>query len=233
MAATAATTERLRQATGEALQLRSAPERVALSWSMATGVLVGGLGLAVTKHSMGSGFLALVTALFALGAVLGYVHGGVLGVLGRPAGMGRGEALLRLLRWTLVEVPALVVGWLVAAWMALTPIVGEAARWSLSAGVVLAWGAALVLFAWAAAEGLLGLRNAYARWPHYRTGTVVLSATFVALSANFIRTPPHIWGTDIRLTAPGAVILALGITVWLVSPAVILVLQMVRRRWST
>lgn len=210
--------------------LTTLPERVALSWSVATGVMVGGLWFAVNEHLAAGGFLFLMTVLFCVGAMLGYVHGGILGLLGRPADMGRREAFVRLVRAAPLEVPALTVGWLVAAWIALTPVAGARAPWSLSAGVVLGWGGALAIFAWAAIEGWAALRGAYARWPRYRLGTAVLSVTFLGLAFTFIERRPAVWGTDARITTPGAIILALTVTVWVVSPLVIMLLQLERRR---
>ncbi|MEX0893558.1 MAG: hypothetical protein WEB88_15435 [Gemmatimonadota bacterium] len=208
----------------------SLPEKVALSWSMATGIITGGVWVAVNDQIVSSGFLVIMTVLFAAGAVLGYVHGGALGMLGRPAAMGRGEAVRRLLRSALYEIPALGAAWLVAAWVGLTGATGPGGSLTVSAGVAIAWAAAVFICLWAAVEGWQALHNAYERWPHYRIGTAVLITTFGVLAVAFVRARPAIWWTELHVTALGAVILALGATVWLVSPVVIVALQLARRR---
>lgn len=208
----------------------SLPEKVALSWSMATGVITGGVWLAVNDQIVSSGFLVVMTLFFAAGATLGYVHGGALGMLGRPADMDRREAFLRLLRVALYEIPALGAAWLVAAWIGLTGVASSGGPLTVSAGVVVAWAAAVAICLWAGVEGWQALRNAYHRWPHYRIGTAVLLTTFAVLATAFVRVRPTLWWTELQVTAAGAVILALGATVWLVSPVVIVLLQLARRR---
>jgi energy-converting hydrogenase Eha subunit E len=126
-------------------------------------------------------------------------------------------------------VPALLLGWLIAGWVAAMPI-------ALSGGHVVA--AVISAFAWvgmaltvyfAGSTGLHALTLAYHRWPDRVPGTVMVGATFAALVIAFAIEPPTIWFTDIRLTMPGAIALAFAATFWFYGPIITVALAVLRK----
>jgi hypothetical protein len=91
-----------------------------------------------------------------------------------------------------------------------------------------AWVAGAVLVTAAMVQGWKGVRNAYARWPERRLGTLLVAASFAALLMTFVADRPMLWGVQLRVTEVGAVLLALFATVWLAGPMVTMALYAVR-----
>jgi hypothetical protein len=101
------------------------PAAVAISWSLAGGMLLGGaavVAMIVTNQMSGHLLLMASATLFALGAVLGMVHGVILGIAGRPEGTTPRQAWSAMVHGLLYLVPALLQGWLIAGWVAAMPI---------------------------------------------------------------------------------------------------------------
>jgi hypothetical protein len=101
------------------------PAAVAISWSLAGGMLLGGaavVALILTNQMSGHLLLMASATLFALGAVLGMVHGVILGIAGRPDGTTPRQAWSAMVHGLLYLVPALLLGWLIAGWVAAMPI---------------------------------------------------------------------------------------------------------------
>jgi hypothetical protein len=206
--------------------------RLLVTWTVAGGLLVGGfLVAAMTLMGRLSGNALLMTAsvLYVGGAALGFTHGAVLAVLGRPAGMSVRQALSRVGVGALYAVPAATVGFLAAGWVAMTvmalylgrvlPLLGVAAGWIIGAVIVLL---ALVI-------GSRALANAWARWGDRRVGSMLVAACFSALLVILLAERPEIWGLRLRVTTTGAVLLALAATAWVAGPLVTLALALRRR----
>jgi hypothetical protein len=206
--------------------------KVAISWSVAGGLLLGGfLVAAMTLAGRLSGNALLLTSsgLFLIGAALGFAHGAVLGYLGRSAEQPRGEALSGLGLAILYDVPVLLVGLVVSGWIAMTVVAVYMNRIAPMIGVVVAWAVGAVLVLVAVRQGWVALRGAYARWPERRLGTVLTAGVFAALMILFLAERPVIWGLQMQVTEVGAVLLALAATFWLGGPAVTVALKVVRR----
>jgi hypothetical protein len=202
--------------------------RVALSWSVAGGVAAGGF-LLILSTAMGSGSGAGIpitsTALFAVGAVAGFVHGAILGLASRPPGVSHASSV-RGLEWAaLWAIPALLVAWVATLWLAMTTVALTTGRFSILLGAAIGWIFGLGALAWAAVEGRSALGHALRRWPERRAGSVLVSLTFATLLVAFVATRPEIWWTDLQVSGFGAVLLALGATFWIVIPVVIVVLH--------
>jgi hypothetical protein len=205
--------------------------RVAVTWSVAGGLVVGGFlvaGMTLGGKLSGNALLMTAGALYVIGALLGFVHGAVLGFLGRPEHMTRREAAGQLALAALYAVPAVTVGFVAAGWIAMTvvalyldrtlPLVGSAAGWLVG----------LVLVTGAARYGWRALANAYARWPERRLGTVLFAATFSALLILFLADRPELWGVRLRVTEVGAVLLAATSAFWVAGPLLTLGLHLRR-----
>jgi hypothetical protein len=205
--------------------------RVAVSWATAGGVLVGGFVVAAMTlggRISGAGLFMTATGLFVVGAVLGFLHGAVLGFFGREPEVSARAVVGRLALAALYAIPALALGWAIAGWMAMTVVafytgktlalVGAATAWVLGAGAVVL----------AARHGVRALRNAYGRWPEYRVGTVLVAATFGALLVTFLADRPELWGSQFRVTPVGAVLLAGLLSIWVAGPAITLALALRR-----
>lgn len=193
-----------------------------VTWAAAGGVLFGGFAVAVftlTGRLSGAGLFVTAGGLFVLGSIFGFVHGAVLAYLGRNRERTTSELFVAFGRSVLFSVPVVAVAWAIAGWIALTdvavyldrplPLFGAAVGWLLGIGVILV----------AVAFGSRGFRQAFAHWPDARPGTTLVFLGFVALVVTFLFDRPDLWWTG-RAGTPGPVILAGGVTVWLIGPVV-------------
>jgi hypothetical protein len=206
--------------------------RVVVSWTVAGGLLAGGFlvgGMTLGGRLSGNALLMTAGVLYVLGAALGFAHGAVLGYLGRPAEMTARQALGRLGMATLYTIPAVTVGFLAAGWIAMSAVAVYLGRTLPLIGVGLGWVAGAVLVVVAAKYGTQALHNAYARWPDRRLGTVLVAGTFAALLVLFLADRPELWGTRLRVTEIGAVLLAAVSALWIAGPVVTAGLALLRR----
>jgi hypothetical protein len=208
------------------------PGKVAVSWAAAGGVLVGGF-LVATMTLLGqlSGHALLLTStgLFVVGAVLGYVHGAMLGWMGRPTELTRRQALGGLALSVAYAVPALLVSWLVAGWIGMTSVALYSGSIPALVGCGFAWLVGLGLVAMATERGVQALRSAYAGWSHAPAATLLVAAVFGGLLAVFLADRPMLWGVPLRVTPVGAVLLAAAATIWLAGPIVTIALTLIER----
>jgi hypothetical protein len=206
--------------------------RVTVTWAVAGGMALGGFlvaGMTLAGRLSGNALLMTAGALYVIGALLGFAHGAALAFFGRPADMTASEALGKLGMAALYAVPALTVGFIATGWIAMTtvalyldralPLVGAGVGWVIGAAIVTA----------AAVNGWTALRNAYARWPDRRLGTVLVAATFAALLVLFLADRPELWGARLRVTEVGAVLLAALGAFWIAGPVVTVGLGLLRR----
>jgi hypothetical protein len=206
--------------------------RVIVTWTVAGGLLAGGFlvaGMTLAGRLSGNALLMTAAVLYVAGAVLGFAHGAALGFFGRPTDMPAREALGRVGLAALYAIPAVAVGFLAAGWIAMTTLALYLGRTLPLVGVGAGWVAGAVLVLTAAAYGVKALRNAYGRWADRRLGTVLVAATFGALLVLFLADRPELWGTRLRVTEVGAVLLAAMGTFWVAGPLVTLALDLARR----
>jgi hypothetical protein len=207
------------------------PGRVAITFSVGGGILLGGfLVAAMTLAGRLSGNALLLTsgALYILGAALGLVHGAALGYLGR-GDLSRREALSRLGMAALYTVPVVAVGFVVAGWIAMTIVSLYVGKVVAYLGAGLGWAIGLAVVVAAVRYGWRALRNAYAAWQHAAAGTALVSASFAALLIVFLAERPILWGLHFRVTEVGAVLLALFVALWIGIPVVTVALGLLDR----
>ena len=208
------------------------PAAVAISWSLATGMLLGGAAVvAMIATDRMSGHLLLLgsAVLFALGAVIGLVHGVILGIAGRPEGTTPRQALGAMLHGLFYYPFGLLLSWAVAGWVAAMPLALNGHHILGAAISALAWVAMAATVYFAGSTGIHAISLAYRRWPDRLPGTIMVGATLVALLVAFAIQPPTIWFTDVTLTYPGAALLALGATFWFYGPIITVGLAVLRR----
>jgi hypothetical protein len=204
--------------------------RVAVTWSMAGGILLGGVLVALmtlTGRLSGHGIFMTSTGLFVIGALLGAAHGAALGLLGRPADVERHEALGSLGRAALYAVPGATVAWLLTVWIAMSAVASYLDRPGPLVLVGAAWLGGGLLVAAATTFGVRALGNAYGRWPERQLGTVVVAGAFAALLLVFLADRPSIWLLRLRVTDVGAILSAGMLAIWVVGPLVTLALRLV------
>lgn len=206
--------------------------RLVLAFTMAGGVLLSGVLVATTTLAGGSAGAVFSTTLllFIIGSALGWVHAVVLGCAAREEACTRIDVLKRILAGGLWALPALAIALLAAMGMAVSPIV---MRVGGAAGVVAAavsWTVGGAICLWALAVGLEGFRNAAARYSELRAGTLLLGVLLLALIIVFQMSHPEIWGTNYRVNAIGAVILAYAATIWIGAPILFSTLHLLFRR---
>lgn len=140
--------------------------RVIGTWTVAGGVFMGGYVVAIltlAERLNANALLLTATGLFIVGALMGGLGGGLVGYFGRPGGVTLRQVVNRLgiaAAWT---VPALAVGFLAAAWIAMTTMALYAGRPAPMAGVVIGWAVGLVFLLAAAVEGWTALHHAARR----------------------------------------------------------------------
>jgi len=208
------------------------PAAVAIAWSLAGGMLSGGAAVVLMIATGKLGGHLMLTAsvtLFAVGAVVGLAHGVALGIFGRPEGASVRDTLNALVHGLLYLVPALLLGWLIAGWVAAMPLALSGHKVIGTAISAVAWLAMVVTVFFAGSTGVRAARLAYRRWPHRVAGTAMVGAVFVSLVAAFLIQPPTIWFTGIRLSTPGAMVLAFVSAFWLYGPMITVGLWLVRR----
>lgn len=206
--------------------------RVVVSWTIGGGMAVGGFlvaGMTLAGKLSGSGLLLAAGALYVIGGLLGFAHGAALGFFGRPDGMPAQAAMGKIGMAALYSLPAMIVGFLAAGWVAMTSTALYIGKPLPLAGVAVGWLVGAVLLLVAGLSGWEALRNAYARWPERRLGTVLVATTFAALLVLFMADRPELWGLRLRVTEVGAVLLAAVGAFWLAGPAVTLALALRRR----
>jgi hypothetical protein len=206
--------------------------RVIVTWTVAGGLLVGGFlvaAMTLAGRLSGSGLMLAAAALYGMGALLGFGHGAVLSFFGRPAGMTAREALGRFGMAALYTIPALIVGFLAAGWIAMSAVVLYIGKPLPMVGAAIGWAAGLYVVTLAVRNGWTALRNAYARWPERQLGTLLVAATFTALLVLFLSDRPELWGLRVRVTEVGAVLLAAVGAFWIAGPAVTVALRLRRK----
>jgi hypothetical protein len=205
--------------------------RVVVSWTVGGAVAIGGFlvaGMTLAGKLSGSGLLLAAGALYVIGGMLGFVHGAALGFFGRPEGQTPREALGRIAMGALYALPALIVAFLAAGWIAMTSVALYLGKALPLVGAGVGWLVGMVLVLVAAVSGWQALQNAYARWPERRLGTALVAATFAALLVLFLADRPELWGVRLRVTEVGAILLAAVGAFWLAGPAVTLALALRR-----
>ncbi|CAN5871290.1 hypothetical protein BH23GEM9_BH23GEM9_28710 [soil metagenome] len=203
--------------------------RVAVSWTLGGGLVVGGFLVALMTLAgklSGSGLLLAAASLYIIGAVFGFIHGAALGYFGRPTDVTAKEAWGRIGMAALYALPALIVGFLAAGWIAMTSVALYIGKPLPMVGVAVGWLVGLVVVVVAALSGWQALRNAYARWPERQLGTVLVATTFAALLVVFMADRPELWGLRLRVTEVGAVLLAAVGAFWIAGPVVTIALRL-------
>jgi hypothetical protein len=157
------------------------------------------------------------------------VHGAILGMYGRPEGTTPRQAWGAMVHGLLYLVPALLLGWLIAGWVAAMPIALNGDHIVAAIISALAWVGMAATVYFAGSTGLHALTLAYRRWPDRVPGTVMVGATLIALLVAFAVEPPTIWFTNVRLTMPGAALLAIGATFWFYGPIITVSLSVLRK----
>jgi hypothetical protein len=208
------------------------PGRVLAASTMAGGIFFGGILVAASTwfdQLVAASVIVISPVMFAGGTVLGAIHGGVLGYVGRPASMPSGAATGSLFSGAIWVIPGVLLSLATALGIA-------ASRWSMIstqplvvAGAFLTWLVGVGISVWCTIEVSQVLSNALSRWPERRPGVPLALIIFVVLVSAFVIVRPEIWFTDLRVSPAGAVVLALGLTLWVAVPVEVVLLHFVHR----
>jgi hypothetical protein len=219
--------------TGKALTLGlGTAGKLAVSWAVGGGILVGGFlvaGMTLAGQLSGFGLLLTATGLFAVGGVLGFIHGALLGWLGRLPTESRRQALASVGMGAVYALPALMVSWLVAGWIAMTTVALYSGKVAGLIGSGIAWLIGVALLVLAAEQGWSAIRRLYAAWSNARVASLLVAALYGGLLAVFLAERPQLWGLSVQVTTVGAVLLATAATLWLAGPVVALSLALLDR----
>ncbi len=196
--------------------------KVAESWGVAGGLLGAGVAsvhMVAGGLSSSLGFLT-ATILFVAGSLVGFLHGGMLGYLGRPAEVTRKLALRRLVLAAFYAVPAMLVGWLFALALALSASGLATRRPELLVLSAIGWLGLVGAVSWAVVETRRALPHLCARWPGARGGLTILVLAFLALLPFFLISRPEVWVLGVTPTETAAVFMAVLATLWIGGPLV-------------
>ncbi len=208
------------------------PGRLVLASGMAGGIVLG--GFLVALPAMINPLVVTAGAdvtqfMFLAGTLLGLLHGSVLGVLGRSADMSRRRAAAAAIAGLIWAIPAVLVSFMITLWISIS-------RWAIAVhqpfligGAALGWVAGAVVCGWCAREAWRAVSNAVQRWPERRWGAVLGITTFTVLLVALVIIRPEIWWTNARVSAAGAALLALGITIWAALPVEVVLLHLAMR----
>ncbi len=208
------------------------PGWTVLTWTIAGGVMTGGAWVLVLEATgavdpVRAGSLA--GFLFFFGAIVGVAHGLVLGIVGRPHGRSVTWAMGSAAIGLFLTIPALAGGWVLSHAIAEVPASNPLGGGSALAASGLFWGIGAAICFLAAFEGFRSLRNAYKRWPDWKVGSILLVVLLGILAVQFVSDQPALWGTEIQVTGFGALLLALGATIWLGAPTIVVALMVAHR----
>lgn len=194
--------------------------QMATSWGLAGGLLaacVVSVLMVLGELSASFGFLT-TTIFFAGGWFVGFLHGGLVGYMGRPDHVSRLLALKRIGLAVLYALPAMLVGWCVAMCITLgtVGIVGNRPALLVFAVAGLSGFAAAAV--WAVVEARKALEHLSRRWPGARGALALLGMAFLALLPFFVVLRPEIWFLGLRPTPPLAALMAAVATAWIGGP---------------
>lgn len=210
--------------------------RLLLAWTVAGGVVFGGFMqavLALTDPGRSTVDVLGGLGLFGFGTLAGFAHGCMLAWFGRPRTVGPAIAARRMAHGLVLTIPGVAVAMMLSVSIATAPAAWHAGRTTVWLGGVVAGLIALAVCVWASTLGVRALGNALQRWPDRKPGVLIAAVCFAALAAAFQLQRPEIWGTDVRVTSLGAVLLALGVTIWIAVPLEVLALWILHRRQRT
>jgi hypothetical protein len=163
-----------------------------------------------------------------VGSAIGFVHGSLLGYLGRPAGVSRGRALRRIVLGAFYCIPILVVGWALAMVLAVSATSYLSGRYVTFAATLVGWAGAAGLWVWAWVEGRRAWSHLYARWPDARALAVTVGLAAAVLLPVFLVARPEIWVLGVEPTTTAAVGMAAAASAWIVGPTAALMLLGIR-----
>jgi len=208
------------------------PGRVALSCGLTGAVIAGGVfvaALALLGQVSSSALLPLTGIFLVAGGLVGFFHGAALGLIGRGSDVRARDAFKSIGFAALLSIPCLVFAALTAVWISFTAVAWQLGADAIWLFVLAGWVAGGGIAAWCTWEVFSAAANALEHWPDRRLGTPLVAATFVVLQISFWVTRPEIWWTDVEVTGLGAVILAVGATLWIGLPIEVLTLRLFHR----
>jgi len=200
---------------------------VVVSWTSAGSVLLGGVWPALrgmTGDTLPGGWL-ISTGWFVLGALLGLLHGAVLGVIGRRHRKSVSDAWNAVGISAMYTLPAIAILWGVAGVVALTTSLWDPGNIARMVAVIASWGIVVAVTGGAVVQGTRALLSAFRRWPEWPVGTAATILAFVAVLSELLSPAPRVFWYPIRPLPEIAVVLSFVIAAWFVGPGVTLGLR--------
>lgn len=194
--------------------------QMATSWGVAGGLLGACLVSALMmtgKVSASIGFLT--TTIFFLGGwLIGFLHGGLVGYMGRPDHVSRLLALKRIGLAVLYALPAMLVGWCLAMCITVGTVGILGSRPALLVFAMVGLSGFAAAGVWAVVEARTAVEHLSRRWPGARGALALLGMAFLALLPFFLVLRPEIWFLGLRPTPPLAALMAAAATAWIGGP---------------
>jgi len=200
------------------------PATLAIAWTLAGGLLLGGacVALMLFLQQMAAPLLLVAaTVLFLVGAGFGFLHSLVLGYFGREKGTSWKDIRRSMLHGTLYFIPALVVGWMIAGWIAALPIALMTSVVGSIISIFSCIALAIILY-FAITIGWDALVRAYGGWQDRFVGTIATLAVLMSLLVLVYMGHHPVWFVSLSLTSIGKLLLTLMLTFWVYGPIITL-----------
>ena len=208
------------------------PATLAMAWTLAGGLLLGGISVAImlfTQQMRPPLMLVAASFLFFVGGGIGLAHSLVLGYFGREKGSGWKEFFGALGHGLIYFIPSLLLGWLVAGWVAALPVALMTSFIGSSIAIA-AWIMAAVVIYFAASIGWDALTRAYGGWQDRVVGTIATFAVLLSMLVLFYLGAHPIWFTAIKMTVVGKALFSFVVTFWIYGPLITLGLYLLHNK---
>lgn len=205
------------------------PGRIVISWTMSGGILFGMIGtvLTLTQQLPGFDFFVTLSSTFVFGALIGMLHGLVLGVFSKPRDTSFIDSFKQVGLGLLYSLFALPVAFLVTLWIGFAFYYQLDPSFSRLLGAIIGGWIGISVLVWTAWETWRAIRIIVTAWPDFVLVSGIVAVVFLVLVWFFEAFAPFVFEQDYNLRQ--AVFLSGGIAVLVVGPLMTLAAVGLRR----
>jgi predicted membrane-bound spermidine synthase len=205
------------------------PGRIVISWTMSGGILFGMIGtvLTLTQQLPGFDFFVTLSSTFVFGALIGMLHGLVLGVFSKPRDTSFIDSFKQVGLGLLYSLFSLPVAYLVTLWIGFAFYYQLDPNFSRLLGAIIGGWIGLSVLVWTAWETWRAIRIIVTAWPDFVLVTGVVAVVFLVLVWFFEAFAPFVFQDDYNIRQ--AIFISGGIAALVVGPLVTLAAVGLRR----
>ena len=205
------------------------PGRIVISWTMSGGILFGMIGtiLTLTQQLPGFDFFVTLSSVFVFGAVVGMLHGMVLGVFSKPKDTSFIDSFKQVGLGLLYSLLAVPVAFLVTLWIGFAFYYQLDPSFGRLLGAIIGGWIGLAVLVWTAWETWRAIRIIVAAWSDFVVVSGIVAVVFLVLVWFFESFAPYVFEQDYNLRQ--AIFVAGGISVLVIGPLATLAAVGLRR----